>query len=138
MAPVRLTPRRNLRRLIRILTSGQAISLSYITLLYVTIQSSKEFRRPHQGYHHFFEVEASVPELYEEIANGFLVRGGFQTAIGVAENLAHDAFLAHRAIGQDASQLLFIGECRVRQTRDLPFRIERQIDSLRGRADRLL
>src|SRR5260221_7461437 len=81
MAPVRLTPRRNLRRLMRIpLPPGQAISLSYIA--YVSIQSSQKFRRPHQGYQHFFEVEAGVPERCEKLVNGFLVRWRFQTAVG--------------------------------------------------------
>src|SRR5260221_9235625 len=130
MAPVRLTPRKNLRLLMRILTSSLVFT--------IIVQTPQKFWRPNQGDPNLFEVESRVPELYEKLVDGFLVRGGFQAAIGVAENLADHTFLAHRAFGQDASQLLFIGKGRVGQARNLPGRIERKIDSLRGHADRLL
>src|SRR5260370_23665224 len=98
MAPVRLIPRKNLRLLSGILPPP----LSYFIII---IQSLQKFRGPHDGNQQILEVEPGIPELHEKLVDGFLVRGSFQAAIGIAEDLADDAFLAHWAGGQNTPQL---------------------------------
>src|SRR5438093_13772120 len=100
-APVRLTPRKNLR-----LLSG--IPTSSLELFLIIIQTAEKFRRPYQGDQQILEVEPGIAERHKKLVNHLLVRFAFQATRRIAEDLPHDTFLANRAFGENASQLLGI------------------------------
>src|SRR5438270_8913813 len=88
-APVRLTPRKNLRLLRGMLPP----LLSYFIII---VQSLQKLGRTHQRDQQVFEVEPGFPEFHEKLMDGLLVRTSFQMAIRIAENVPHDAFLTYR------------------------------------------
>src|SRR5436309_15482733 len=89
IAPVaRLTPRSSLRRLIA--TSDPLL---------------QKFGRLNEAQQQGLQVETRSLKYIIQKADGLLVRGRFQTPAGVAEDLAHDALLAHRTPRQNRPEL---------------------------------
>src|SRR5437868_5865955 len=73
-------------------------------------------------------MKSGIPECREKLADRFLIRRSLHSSISITEYLPHHTFLANLALGQNTPQLNRIRETRIRNSGNLAFGIEIQID----------